>query len=59
MIHKTAIIQKGAKVHPEASIGPYCTIGKNVEIGRALMQGLQAEGVCRVVGLFRHVDHVP
>ena len=38
MIHKTAIIQKGAKVHPEASIGPYCTIGKNVEIGRLEMQ---------------------
>ena len=36
MIHKTAIIQKGAKVHPEASIGPYCTIGKNVEIGRGV-----------------------
>ena len=36
MIHKTAIIQKGAKVHPEAIIGPYCTIGKNVELDKGV-----------------------
>ncbi len=32
MIHKTAIIDHNAKVHPTAKIGPYTIIGPNVEI---------------------------
>ena len=36
MIHKTAIIQKGAQIHSEAIIGPYCTIGKNVELAKGV-----------------------
>lgn len=32
-IHKTAIVEKGAKVAATANIGPYCTIGKHVSIG--------------------------
>ena len=33
MIHKTAILDKNAKVHSSASIGPFSVIGPNVEIG--------------------------
>ena len=33
MIHKTAIIDKNAKVHSSVSIGPFSVIGPNVEIG--------------------------
>ena len=33
MIHKTAIVDKNAKVHPSVSIGPFSVIGPNVEIG--------------------------
>ena len=33
MIHKTAIIDKKAKVSSSANIGPYSVIGPNVEIG--------------------------
>ncbi|WHA04355.1 acyl-ACP--UDP-N-acetylglucosamine O-acyltransferase [Candidatus Bandiella numerosa] len=36
MIHKTAIIQKGAQIHSEAIIGPYCTIGRNVELAKGV-----------------------
>ena len=32
MIHKTAVIDKKAKVHSSVKIGPYSTIGPNVEI---------------------------
>lgn len=31
-IHKSAIIQKGAKIAPDVIIGPFCSIGKDVEI---------------------------
>lgn len=37
MIHKTAIIQEGAKIHPEASVGPYCSIGRNVELAKGVI----------------------
>ena len=33
MIHKTAIIDKDAKIHSSVIIGPYSVIGPNVEIG--------------------------
>ena len=33
MIHKTAIIDKNAKVHSSVSVGPFSVIGPNVEIG--------------------------
>ena len=33
MIHKTAILDKNAKVHSSARIGPFSVIGPNVEIG--------------------------
>ena len=33
MIHKTAIVDKNAKVHSSVSVGPFCVIGPNVEIG--------------------------
>ena len=32
MIHKTAIIDKNAKISSNVEIGPYCIIGPNVEI---------------------------
>lgn len=31
-IHKSAIIEKGAKIAPDVIIGPFCSIGKDVEI---------------------------
>ena len=33
MIDKTAIVNKGAKIHSRVDIGPYSIIGPNVEIG--------------------------
>lgn len=33
MIHPTAIIEFGARVHKSATIGPWCYIGSNVRIG--------------------------
>ena len=33
MIHKTAIVDKNAKVHSSVKIGPFSIIGPNVEIG--------------------------
>lgn len=33
MIHKTAIIEDGAKLGKDVEIGPYCIVGKNVELG--------------------------
>ncbi len=33
MIHKTAVIDKEAKISESAEIGPYCIIGPKVEIG--------------------------
>ncbi len=33
MIDKTAIVNKGAKIHSSVDIGPYSIIGPNVEIG--------------------------
>ena len=33
MIHKTAIVDKNAKVHSSVRIGPFSVIGPNVEIG--------------------------
>ena len=32
-IHKTAIIEKGAKIGKNVKVGAYCVIGKNVKIG--------------------------
>ena len=31
-IHKSAIIEDGAKIAPNVVIGPFCFIGKNVEL---------------------------
>ena len=33
MIHPSAIIEKGAKIHESVTIGPFCHIGPYVEIG--------------------------
>jgi len=33
MLHPTAVIAKGAEVHPDAAIGPYCVLGEHVRIG--------------------------
>ena len=33
LIHPTAIIAKGAKLHASVEVGPYCTVGPDVEIG--------------------------
>jgi UDP-N-acetylglucosamine acyltransferase len=32
-LHPTAIIDRGAKLHPSCNVGPYCTIGADVELG--------------------------
>ena len=47
MIHKTAIIHKGAKIHSNVEIGPYCCIGSNVELatGVKLHSHVCIEGV--------------
>lgn len=34
LIHPTAIIEKGAKLHASIEVGPYCTIGADVKIGK-------------------------
>ena len=34
MIHKTAVIDKNAKIDSNVEIGPYCVIGANVKIGQ-------------------------
>ncbi len=34
MIHKTAIINKNAKISEDVEIGPYCIVGPEVEIGK-------------------------
>ena len=34
MIHKTAVIDKNAKIDLNVEIGPYCVIGANVKIGQ-------------------------
>ena len=34
MIHKTAVIDKNARIDTNVEIGPYCVIGANVEIGQ-------------------------
>jgi len=33
MFHPTAVIAKGAEIHPDAAIGPYCVLGEHVRIG--------------------------
>lgn len=32
-IHRTAIVDGGAEISPEADIGPYCTVGPDVTVG--------------------------
>ena len=32
-IHRTAVIEDGAKIGKDVHIGPYCIVGSNVEIG--------------------------
>jgi UDP-N-acetylglucosamine acyltransferase len=45
-VHPTAIVDAGAKVHPDADIGPFCVLGPEVEIGARtrLMSHLYVEG---------------
>ncbi len=33
MIHPTAVVAEGARIHPDARIGPYCVVGGHVSIG--------------------------
>lgn len=39
MIHSTAIIEKGAKIHESVEVGPYSIIGGNVEIDEGTIVG--------------------
>jgi UDP-N-acetylglucosamine acyltransferase len=45
-IHPTAIVDRQARIHPDADIGPYCVIGPDVQIGAGtrLMAHLYMEG---------------
>ena len=36
MIHESAIVQAGAKIHNETEIGPYCCVGENVELAKGV-----------------------
>ncbi len=46
MIHPSAIVSPGARVHERATVGPYCVLGEGVEIGAGceLMAHVFAEG---------------
>lgn len=45
-IHPTAIVDRHARIHPDADIGPFCIVGAEVEIGARtrLMANLYLEG---------------
>jgi UDP-N-acetylglucosamine acyltransferase len=45
-IHPTAIVDRHARIHPDADIGPFCVVGAEVEIGARtrLMANLYVEG---------------
>jgi UDP-N-acetylglucosamine acyltransferase len=45
-IHPTAIVDRHARIHPDADIGPFCIVGAEVEIGprTRLMANLFVEG---------------
>jgi UDP-N-acetylglucosamine acyltransferase len=45
-IHKTAIIDSGARIHESVEIGPYCTVGPNVE----LAEGVELRAHAHVAG---------
>jgi len=46
MIHKTAVIEKGAEIAASADIGPFCVIGERVRIGAGsrLVSNVHVEG---------------
>lgn len=50
MIHPTAVIAAGARVHESAEVGPYCVIGDDVEIGAGcvLMAHVFVQGPIRI-----------
>jgi UDP-N-acetylglucosamine acyltransferase len=49
-IHPTAIVDSGAKLHPNCKIGPYCVVGGNVEIseGCVLVSHVVMEGPTKI-----------
>ena len=49
MIHKTAIIDKKAKIASNVEIGPYCVIGPDVEIGENTIIQSHVNISCKVV----------
>jgi UDP-N-acetylglucosamine acyltransferase len=49
-IHRTALVDPGAKVHPSCTIGPYCVIGPQVELGERsqLLSHVALEGPTKI-----------
>lgn len=49
-IHPTALVDRGATVHPSCTIGPYCTVGKSVELGEGceLISHVVVEGPSKI-----------
>lgn len=45
-IHKTAVVEPGAKLHDDVEIGAYCTVGPHVEIG----EGVELRAHAHVAG---------
>lgn len=65
-IHKTAIIEKGAKIGKDARIGAFCVIGKDVEIGdgtelkpHVVIEGHTTIGKNNVIYPFASVGTIP
>src|SRR5258708_379914 len=50
MLHSTAVIAPGVKIHPSCSIGPYCVIGDGVELGEncELMSHVVIQGPAQI-----------
>ncbi|MFC1659120.1 acyl-ACP--UDP-N-acetylglucosamine O-acyltransferase [Pseudomonadota bacterium] len=65
-IHKTAIIEKGAKIGKNVKIGAYCVIGKNVKIGdetelkpHIVIEGQTTIGQNNVIYPFTSIGTIP
>lgn len=65
-IHKTAIIEKGAKIGQNVSIGPYSVIGSNVTLGdnvqlksHVVIEGRTSIGQGTIIFPFSSIGHAP
>lgn len=65
-IHKTAIIESGAKIADDAEVGPYCIVGPRVElkervrlVGHVVVDGRTTIGADTTVYPFASLGHAP